>query len=397
MCSGNNYFRRNIRLYPNKQMQKELDKLMDYDRYCWNKLLEYRKVDGLLGKEALEKFRKLRSIEGWHYEIPNYILSSVNKKLVEAITETSKINSRIKKNHINMPYQYLNFKTKKSKKHQSFIVPNDRYLDGSFKKKGKNYTFGIVLGRGSKVKSKYRMMQIAELPPGINTGDTEIASATILKICDAYYVSFCLKVIKSKHYDLAENIVVGIDPGIKSIMTLSTGRKFKIPKKLKKLYKRQKYYRSRVKKRFKKDSRIQSKRCLKTIAKYNKTSRQIFNLKEDWLHKITTKISRKFRLIKLEDCDPKDICIQYSYMKPKMKLVAWKHLETYIEYKVARCGGKFIRVSKYKASTQTCNHCGYRLDTDKKMRLSDRIFVCPMCGYIEDRDINAAKNIAKFN
>ena len=49
-------------------------------------------------------------------------------------------------------------------------------------------------------------------------------------------------------------------------------------------------------------------------------------------------------------------------------------------------------VSKWFASSKTCSKCGHRID---KLKLSQRIYICPNCGFKEDRDINAAINILK--
>ena len=49
-----------------------------------------------------------------------------------------------------------------------------------------------------------------------------------------------------------------------------------------------------------------------------------------------------------------------------------------------------VKVDKFYPSSKTCNHCGY---VKKDLKLSDRIWVCPDCGTVIDRDVNAAKNI----
>lgn len=55
---------------------------------------------------------------------------------------------------------------------------------------------------------------------------------------------------------------------------------------------------------------------------------------------------------------------------------------------------KFYKVPTNEASTQKCSKCGYRRTGVDKLNLNDRIFVCPICGHTEDRDVNAAKNIS---
>ena len=47
----------------------------------------------------------------------------------------------------------------------------------------------------------------------------------------------------------------------------------------------------------------------------------------------------------------------------------------------------------WEPTTQTCSSCGHRFIEGEKLSLKDRKYICPQCGMIEDRDINAAKNI----
>ena len=57
-------------------------------------------------------------------------------------------------------------------------------------------------------------------------------------------------------------------------------------------------------------------------------------------------------------------------------------------------GIKVVEVNRFYASSKTCSHCGH-IKTD--LKLSDRIYVCPVCGAKLDRDLNAAINLANYN
>ena len=59
-------------------------------------------------------------------------------------------------------------------------------------------------------------------------------------------------------------------------------------------------------------------------------------------------------------------------------------------------GVRLELVNPLSAATQTCFNCDNRLTGSNKLSLKDSKYICPICGYIEDRDINAAKNILKF-
>ncbi|ETR73633.1 MAG: hypothetical protein OMM_06817, partial [Candidatus Magnetoglobus multicellularis str. Araruama] len=69
---------------------------------------------------------------------------------------------------------------------------------------------------------------------------------------------------------------------------------------------------------------------------------------------------------------------------------AFGEFKRQIEYKADWYGSKMAYVDRFFPSSKTCNACGY---IKEDLKLSDRLFICPDCGYKEDRDVNAAKNI----
>lgn len=66
---------------------------------------------------------------------------------------------------------------------------------------------------------------------------------------------------------------------------------------------------------------------------------------------------------------------------------AWGMFLTFLEYKLARNHGQLVRVGKYYPSSKKCHHCGALKDD---LSLSDRVWECPECGTVLDRDVNAA-------
>ena len=61
-----------------------------------------------------------------------------------------------------------------------------------------------------------------------------------------------------------------------------------------------------------------------------------------------------------------------------------------LEYKAQWYGRKIVFVDRFYPSSKTCNECGY---VNKTLKLSDRVWICPDCGKIIERDYNAALNI----
>jgi putative transposase len=64
-----------------------------------------------------------------------------------------------------------------------------------------------------------------------------------------------------------------------------------------------------------------------------------------------------------------------------------------LEYKCEKFGSKLTIVDRHFPSSQICSNCR---NHRHKMPLKERVFICPDCGHIEDRDLNAAKNIKRW-
>lgn len=397
------YFRFKTKIvYLTHQMKDELDACFDYDRFCWNWFLatkkEYDKVKDY-NHDLLKELRLIRNLTPWQLERPEYIMAQVHNYFVQTSIEVVKYNINVKEYNAThkdkKDFKHMQFKTKKDPK-KSFTVPNNRFLVDRFNPKGKNYTFGIKLGSNCPIKNRsYRRFLIAELPPGVLDGSTKVMNAVILKEYDEYFISFCLEILKPIQLPKGTEII-GIDPGIENVMTLSTGRKYRLPKKLKDLYKRKKYYQSRMDKRKRKDSKIQSNRYYRARAKFVKVCRDIENLKNDLAHKITTQIVKNASEVHWEECNTNNMRKLY-YLPEKIAETSWYTLSEYLEYKCkARCED-FYRVSSKNASTQTCSKCGHVKKGSNKLSLRDREYVCPKCGFRRNRDVNAAINISRLN
>ena len=65
---------------------------------------------------------------------------------------------------------------------------------------------------------------------------------------------------------------------------------------------------------------------------------------------------------------------------------------TFLSYKLDRKGKKLIKIDKFYPSSKTCSCCG---NINKELKLSDRIYECPQCGMVLDRDYNASINIKR--
>ena len=191
---------------------------------------------------------------------------------------------------------------------------------------------------------------------------------------------------------------VGIDLGIAQFATLSDGtvipsinsyakQEAKLRKEQRKLSRKVKY----------------SNNWKKQAKKVQKRHRRIRNIRNDFLQKETTKISKNHAVIVVEDLKTANMSKSASGTKenPGKKVRAksglnksildqgWSEFRRQLEYKQQWRGGKVIAAPPQYTS-QKCSKCG---NTSAENRRTQSEFVCVACGHEENADLNAAKNI----
>jgi putative transposase len=210
------------------------------------------------------------------------------------------------------------------------------------------------------------------------------SSVTVIKDCaNRYFLSFVVEV-KPVNID-AKNQSIGIDLGIKTLAVMSNGEKAQSPdyskldRKIRKLQKKLA--------RQPKDS----KRSHKTRIKIAKLHNQITDTRQDFLHKLSTKIISENQVIVLEDLNVSGM-VKNRKLARSISLQGWRQFRTLCEGKAEKFNRDFRVISRWEATSQICSKCGYKWG---KLDLKIRSVKCLNCGTEHDRDENAAKNINK--
>ena len=211
---------------------------------------------------------------------------------------------------------------------------------------------------------------------------------------DRYYVSVLVE-IPDKRTANNSSKGIGIDLGLKDFAIVSNGKTYKnINKsaKLKKLEKkliREQRSLSRKYENLKKGESTQKRNIQKQRLKIQKLHHRIDNIRTDYINKTIAEIVKtKPSYITIED-------LNVSGMMKNKHLSKAVDSQKFYEFRsklLAKCRENGIElriVDRWFPSSKTC-HCCKRIKKD--LKLSDRIFRCD-CGYIEDRDFNAALNL----
>jgi putative transposase len=214
-----------------------------------------------------------------------------------------------------------------------------------------------------------------------------------------YYVSVLVEIPDRKViYNTNEGI--GIDLGLKDFAIVSNGKTYKNVnksvklKKLEKQLKREQRYLSRKYESLKKRSKQRKEEATrqniqKQILRVQKLYQRIDNIRTDYINKIIAEIVKtKPSYITIEDLNVSGM-MKNRHLSKAVASQKFYEFKTKLKAKCAKNGIELRVVDRFYPSSKLCHCCGA---IKKDLKLSDRIYKCS-CGYIEDRDFNAALNL----
>jgi putative transposase len=177
---------------------------------------------------------------------------------------------------------------------------------------------------------------------------------------------------------------VGIDAGISSLLTLSTGEKIANPRP-------ERRDRERLAKAQRELSRKQkgSANRQKARRKAARVHARIADRRADFLHKLSTRVIRENQTVIIEDLSVRNMVKNHSLARA-ISGASWSEFRRMLEYKADWHGRTVIAVDRFYPSSKTCSACGAIV---ARMPLSVREWECARCGASHDRDVNAAKSI----
>ena len=220
--------------------------------------------------------------------------------------------------------------------------------------------------------------------------DEKIGTTTISKTKSGkYYVSF--QVDDGQELPLTKPVsrdrVIGIDVGLASYISTLEGDKIDGLQPLRKSEVRLTVLQKRLSRK-QKGSKNSDKARLKVARAHEK----IANQRSDFQHKLSRELVDSHDAIVLESLNIKGM-VKNHHLAKSISDAGWSEFMRQIKYKADWAGKTVVEIGQWEPSSKICHSCGYKLD---KLELNIREWVCPKCGMIHDRDINAAINIKAF-
>ncbi len=216
--------------------------------------------------------------------------------------------------------------------------------------------------------------------------EQQINRVRVVRRADGYYCQFLVNVEREENHNFEGN-VVGIDLGLNAFYTDSNGNAIENPKYLRKSEKRLKKLQRRVSRRHEKGKKPQSKNYHKARKQLARQHLKISRQRKDHAIKTARALIQSNDLIVYEDLKIANL-VKNHHLAKSISDASWYQFTEWLDYYAKLQGIICVAVPPHFTS-QDCSNCGQTV----KKSLSVRTHKCPHCGYIADRDHNAARNI----
>lgn len=180
---------------------------------------------------------------------------------------------------------------------------------------------------------------------------------------------------------------IGIDLGLTTFATLSTGEKIESPKPLKAAMVKLKRKQRRLSASINGSHRREKKRRI--LARLHDRVR---NIRHTFLNALSARMAKNHGRVFIEDLSVANM-MRNHYLARAIGDAGWGEFSRQLSYKCPRFGSQLVIADRWFASSKTCSCCGQIV---KSLPLSVRKWTCDGCGSVHDRDINAAINLVQL-
>ena len=361
-----------FRLYPNDEQKIFINKTFEITRYTYNYYL-----DKMINNGYVKPYTNIQDyVDNLKYE------ATFLQEIDSVVIRRSLFNlDNAYQKMFNKQGGYPKFKSKYGRNSYNTVAVYSKY-------KNKEYC-NIELNLQTR-QIKLPKLKWVDIRGYRNTDNIngKLKNATISKEqTGKYYVSILYE-IPDIDIIIGSRTIVGIDIGIKKLLTLSDGTTIDNNKYIEKYQKRIKRKQRELSRKVKGSNNYY--KCKKELAVlYSKLA----NSRKHYIHKITKSITDEYDIITCEKLITQKMIIKGKKNKLSTKIndATFSEIIRQLSYKAKFKGKRFYQINTYYPSSQICSRCD---NQDKKYKnLNEREYKCIKCGQMLDRDFNASINI----
>lgn len=363
-----------IRLYPNREQESKLNKVLGCYRFVYNQTLALKQQEYSENKKSLGLTDLSKHFHGTLLKDEQYAwLKEQNTKVMkQSIRQMLSAYDKFFKQHNGFP----KFKSKKDK--QSALFPLEAISKGNKFNKRK-----ITLTQPLKdIRFRCSDLYFKRL----QTYKEGIRSATLSKTKSGnYFLSILVELPQEEMVRFGQtNEHVGIDLGVKNFVITSDGEVFE----------NKHFFKSQEKKIAKLQRQLSKKQkgsnnSSKQRVKIAKAFERLTNQKNAYIHSVVNELLTYYDTVFMEDLNVQGMLKKHKLAKA-IQEVGFYRFKQVLEDKARNSHKEVVFVDRFYPSSKTCHKCGY---VNKELALNHREWTCPVCGEHHDRDLNAAINI----
>lgn len=234
---------------------------------------------------------------------------------------------------------------------------------------------------------------------GYVSTEGQALSVTITRRAGRYFATFVFEIAEAEVVVAKKSSGIGIDLGVKSFAVISDGRNFSNinkSRRMRRLTRRLKHEQRKFmrKLRHRKEDTA-TRKCKrsnldKQRLKVQRAYMRLTNKRHDYINKTVHEIVKtRPEYITIEDLNVSGM-MKNRHLSRAIAESEFYYFRTLLERKCREFGIQLRLAGRFYASSKTCSRCGY---VKKDLQLSERVYVCPECGLVIDRDYNAAVNL----
>jgi putative transposase len=210
----------------------------------------------------------------------------------------------------------------------------------------------------------------------------KILSATVSEKAGRWFVS--LQVEQESAFAPEGSGIIGVDVGIKSLAMTSDGEVFDNPKALQCANKRVRLAQKAVARKIKGSNN--RRKAVRRLARQNY---RVTCVRQDAIHKATTAITKQASVIVIESLSVVGM-MKNRHLAQAIGDAGLSEIHRQLRYKAEWRGAVVVEADRFFPSSKMCSECGHVKDA---LLLSERVYICEVCGLVIDRDLNASINL----